>query len=384
MKIPNNSNKSEEYDIPIALLNDIERWKDNHHLKYAHLRRHPRYPPKHKVHAVEIEHPGGSCVKRTIHVFDICTAGAGLIHKGYIHQGTAITLNLRTNDDETIAIKAIVCWCYYLIDQMHSIGVRFASQVNPKLLVDEDEWMNHTSQESHDIWKQTRNAIVIQPNIHESRAIHMLAQNANIVCTIAETSGEAVNLLQQSNYDLIITDDDIPNESCPETIELLRNSMYAGPLLVTSNNTSTRSDILEQAGADSVLSKPVRLKQFLSSLRDLFTETEQEENNSAPIYTSLDEAHCSNENITEFVLSIKVMGTKLAECLTCSDLDFAIELCNTIYYTAAGYGYESLSESAADAIKSMRASCSVEESKADIRKLIRMIGQIKDRDQYIS
>jgi len=365
--------------ISRALVESLDDWRIRLEEEFPNCRKTKRFLPKYPNNKANFEHPGGTLSHRDIHVTDICEGGLGFVHQGFVHHGTRVVLKLYTVDQETILVEGEVCWCYYLADQMHSVGVKFMTPINLRNFIYEDMWEDHAKDIRDSLWTDKRSAIQLQPCEIESKTMQMLFLNANIECVTATSNGDLMDLVQSEEFDLVILDKCADGVQYDETISMLESVKFYAPIMILSNHQTCDTFFGKFRGVCSIVKKPVSLKSVLSALRDIFEEADDPVHSSIPIKSRLKREDCSDEAITEYVETVQDIGKVLAICISRDDYDHSLKLCSTIYRTATGYGFDLLSEIAEQAVTSLVASGSLMESKNDIRKLTRSIQRIQAR-----
>ncbi|MBX3041737.1 MAG: response regulator, partial [Bdellovibrionaceae bacterium] len=74
---------------------------------------------------------------------------------------------------------------------------------------------------------------------------------------LAETGGSAESLSSENDYDLVILDVMLPDQSGIDTARHLRRDGYSGPLLMLTALSTTKDKVHGlDAGADDYLTKP--------------------------------------------------------------------------------------------------------------------------------
>jgi two-component system, OmpR family, copper resistance phosphate regulon response regulator CusR len=88
---------------------------------------------------------------------------------------------------------------------------------------------------------------------------------------LAETGGAAESMVADNEYDLIILDINLPDQSGLDTARHLRGDGYKGPLLMLTALSATKDKIRGlDAGADDYLTKPFAFEELLARVRALF------------------------------------------------------------------------------------------------------------------
>lgn len=87
---------------------------------------------------------------------------------------------------------------------------------------------------------------------------------------LAETGGSAESLSSENDYDLVILDVMLPDQSGIDTARHLRRDGYSGPLLMLTALSTTKDKVHGlDAGADDYLTKPYSFDELMARVRAL-------------------------------------------------------------------------------------------------------------------
>lgn len=96
----------------------------------------------------------------------------------------------------------------------------------------------------------------------------LLAQG--YIVDVAETSGQAIYFTVENEYDLIILDVNLPDQSGLVTAKKLREDEFRNPILMLTALSSTKDKIQGlDSGADDYLTKPFEFEELLARVRAL-------------------------------------------------------------------------------------------------------------------
>lgn len=94
---------------------------------------------------------------------------------------------------------------------------------------------------------------------------------------VAETGGSAESLSSENDYDLVILDVMLPDQSGIDTARHLRQDGYAGPLLMLTALSTTKDKVHGlDAGADDYLTKPYSFDELMARVRALLRRSGQQ------------------------------------------------------------------------------------------------------------
>jgi len=102
--------------------------------------------------------------------------------------------------------------------------------------------------------------------------------NAKSEVTLAEDGQEAIAIIENSTFDLVLTDIMMPNIDGYELCEKLRERGFEGPIIgITAAVIGEETDKLLRAGADAVLSKPIKVDRLRETLGELTSQSTAKE-----------------------------------------------------------------------------------------------------------
>lgn len=94
---------------------------------------------------------------------------------------------------------------------------------------------------------------------------------------VAETGSSAESLSSETDYDLVILDVMLPDQSGIDTARHLRRDGYSGPLLMLTALSTTKDKVHGlDAGADDYLTKPYSFDELMARVRALLRRSGQQ------------------------------------------------------------------------------------------------------------
>lgn len=94
---------------------------------------------------------------------------------------------------------------------------------------------------------------------------------------VAETGGSAEGLMAEHEYDLVLLDVMLPDQSGIDTARHFRQDGYAGPILMVTALSTTKDKVHGlDAGADDYLTKPYSFEELMARVRALLRRSGQQ------------------------------------------------------------------------------------------------------------
>jgi len=110
--------------------------------------------------------------------------------------------------------------------------------------------------------------LLVEDNLVNQRVMRAMLERLGVECEIASNGAEAVEVLKQRSFRLVLMDCQMPVMDGLEATRILRERGYEAPIIAVTANVleEARADCLE-AGMDSFLSKPIELGRLEAVLK---------------------------------------------------------------------------------------------------------------------
>jgi len=116
----------------------------------------------------------------------------------------------------------------------------------------------------------TRKVLIVDDNINMSALLGDILEVFQCQSTQADDGEEALRLLKEDEYDLIITDMRMPKMSGLDLLRFVKDNYPKLPVVVVSGyNLGPQQDALVAEFADGFLSKPFKVKDIEKLLKKL-------------------------------------------------------------------------------------------------------------------
>jgi PAS domain S-box-containing protein len=110
--------------------------------------------------------------------------------------------------------------------------------------------------------------LVVEDNVTNQILIEMLLEDLNLSCEIVANGLEALNRAQESEYDLILMDENMPVMNGMESTKKIRELGYKKPIVaVTANALKGDRERFLESGMDEYISKPIDIERFTNVLK---------------------------------------------------------------------------------------------------------------------
>ena len=275
-----------------------------------------------------IVEPAGN--ERRVEVVTRNLSGGGLsfLNNGYLHTGSRCEMQLMTSDNAWVDIQATVLRCRYVAGRVHEVGIRFDQSVD----------------ESQFISTELAASILIVDDAEDQARLtgHFLTQAGAKVVT-ANRGFQALKLVAEDDFDLVLLDVEMPGISGPQVAQTLRERGVTVPIVAyTARDDSTVREECLAAGCSDVLTKPLS-KQGLVDVLATYLAVE----------ASIVSKHAGSPEMAEFihnfVTGLPARILEMEQCVQARDTERLGPLARQLKVSASddgGCGFGELSTAA--------------------------------------
>ncbi len=348
-----------------ALLNRLDE-HDQANPQAANRRRCARANFRRTGVPVRISHPGGSNSLKVVATRNLSSGGMAFLNTGFLHNGThcAVVLKRRLGGEDVI--QGRVMHCSHVGGTWHQIGVKFNAPIFPKLYLDPNDWTSVDDSESIDAGKLAGAVLHIDDQEMDRRLLKHHLRDTAITLVSCATSVEALALIKQQTFDVILCDLILAEEEGETVIQKLREAGFTGTIaLVTAETTPSRLKLAQAAGAVGIISKPYQPARILSMLSGWLGGSAGE----APIHSNMDTESGMQPLLDEYVSNVRQLVIQLAVATEKKNVEAVRNLCVSLKGSGTNYGYPTLTEVACEAIKALDATASIEDATVQIQQL---------------
>ena len=130
--------------------------------------------------------------------------------------------------------------------------------------------------------------LLTEDNIDNQRLISMYLKKLGADVTIANNGQEAIDIVRDNEFDLILMDMQMPVMNGIDATIFLRNQGYSKPVIaLTANAMKEDVDACYKAGCDNFIQKPVIQHQFMKVISDYLQPATVTDEQTSPIVSSL-------------------------------------------------------------------------------------------------
>ena len=224
---------------------------------YTSLRKDERYIYRNSAVVLELQQPDGSWIKFASAARNISSTGVALLVGKFVYPGTHCHVHLVSLQNLQQTVKGKVARCRYLKGTvcLHELGIQFDQPVAVGMF--------------HRYAAQTR-ILLIDDDISFHRLVTHLLKSRNAKISSAYNGESALQKAQEEEFDLVLTDFELPDMKGLDVAQQLREQAFVQPIVAITAMTDdqTRENCLK-AGCTAFIPKPIT-KEILLDLIDSY------------------------------------------------------------------------------------------------------------------
>ncbi len=314
-----------------------------------------RYRYRTKGLIVKMQQPGfSSPVAYQAQGHDVSASGVSFLHGGYVHVGTPCIIQLITTYGTWNDVKGVVVRCQYVTGNIHDVGVKFETPVNPAVYSSEAV--------------QSRVLLVEDsPPIAKLAIHHLQALNAEV-----EHVGDglaAVEAALSRTFDLVFMDIELPKMNGLDAVKKLREKGYAGHIVAMTGLTQPEDkERCLAAGCNGYLAKPFVKADFAKILDSLREE---------PLFSSFHDDPSMRDMISAFLEDLPEHTRTIERARATNDLDQLKNTARILKSEGTAYGFDVITEAAATVEAALLKGSTVHNLRSELDKLSKLCAQAR-------
>jgi CheY-like chemotaxis protein len=249
----------------VALLEKIEASEGG---KSVARRAFARWPFRHASVKVTMVQPSGGEVVLKLACRNLSRGGCALLHNGYIHTGTPITVSLPRPAGGPKDVAGVVKRCQHRRAVLHEIGVKFDQEVDLHEFLGGGNGVEFFSLENVNPEKLVGNILYLEDCDVDFRIVQHFLRDTQLALNRVKTGAEGL-VEAGKGTDLIICDWRLPDMKGTEFIPRLREMKIDVPiLLITADPVGLMKEGPWEQPNTSLLTKPLQQNTLLRALAE--------------------------------------------------------------------------------------------------------------------
>ncbi|MCC7293249.1 MAG: response regulator [Phycisphaerales bacterium] len=338
--------------LPAERIAELIGELDAEDAKSKSRRAQARFPFQAGRCVVALQHPGSA----TPQSFDVPTrnlsaSGMSFLHGGYVHSGSACSVELIGLHGTWTHVSGIVVRCQYVQEGVYDVGLKFNRLIAP------EEFCRGA----------VSFTVLLVEDCPATARIHQhVLEQFNAKVQLAANGLEAVDLAAANRYDAILMDMDLPVMDGLEATRRLRANGYHG-LIVAATGMDRPEDQARclQAGCDAYVAKPINRRELETILGALKRE---------PLFSSLEGGEDVANLVAVFVDGLPDLVRSIESAFVRREVEELARLAKRVRNEAGVFGFAPLSEQAGRLESLVRATQDLSSLTAVLRELTQLCG----------
>ena len=152
------------------------------------------------------------------------------------------------------------------VESTYGVGSSFHVEI-PKVLGDE-ALIHHPEDKGIAVYAPSAKILVVDDNLANLNVACGLLQICQITADTATSGRQAIQMVQQNNYDIVFMDHRMPEMNGSETTRIIRELGITVPIIaLTASADPKAKESMLAAGMDDYLSKPIIKTEFIKTLK---------------------------------------------------------------------------------------------------------------------
>lgn len=323
---------------------------------------------------VTLHHPGGSVMSYLVQPRNLSRNGVGFLHGNFVYVDSRCQVSLQRPDGKHETIPGKVVRCQHVEGLVHEIGVRF------EYAIDLGEFLRDYTQpvdapaESVELPKLSGSVLYVEESVSDRELLKFHLSNLGLETRACGDGLEALELVREGRFDLIVVGVDLPGLTGPELIDAIRSEGYEGPaIILTADDSEVVRRQAEAAGCNAVYSKPYTLPQVVDWMTvhlGHMPEADPAGDDECLFSTEWNNPQL-RPLIVDFIDRMTAQADELAAALTSGQDPVLIQKMSLeLKGSAGGYGFPSVSEVSSEIYRLSMDGASAESLDAKCRELI--------------
>lgn len=329
-------------------------------------RNHARFPFTHGSVRLTLHQPGGSAPTCEVGVRNISRAGAGLIHRAYVHPRTRCSLELTALDATTAHVPGLVVRCRHVDGLLHELGVEFESQLPLQRFLPPEVLLGPYVCEQLDLSTVYGNVLFVLPEDLDQRMAQLHIAGTTL-STATVRSLEEWAALETPPPEVVVLDVAAPGltEDVASAAMLLGESR----LIAVGDQEGVEQFRAAQLRDDAIIiRRPLLRTALVAGIVEALAQA------SADAQAGLNCQHLSGSLAKQILEEVRRAAGELRDALGQKDPKRCHSICHHIWMLGEHAGSGRILRAAEGAKTKLAATMSLEESAAELRDLLRACG----------
>ncbi len=312
---------------------------------------------------VTITNSHGQKVRHSVLPRNLSRRGLAFVHGRFVYPDSLCQVTLPMQNGKWTVVDGVIRNCRHIQGIIHEISIVFVEALNlnefVRLTASQQE--KHKAEQSqdfdpdNDVDINTAGRVLVIDRMATDRKLYQLwLEKLNLASSEASGVTTTIEAMNHGQYDLIIANLELGDESGLELITHLRGQGYDRPILATSSSESKdQQRAARKAGASKVLIKPFTIDQLRDAVEAALSIDTAATVDGDLVYSTMGSDDDMLPLIEEFVHSLAPLALRLRRANADHDLDTISQLCQSLKGAGSGYGFDAITDTARYAVETL-------------------------------
>ena len=312
---------------------------------------------------VNITNSHGQQVSHSVLPRNLSRRGLAFVHGRFVYPESRCQVTMPMQNGKWYSVEGVIRGCRHVQGIIHEISVVFDESLNlndfVRLTASQQE--RHRAEQSQDFDPErdldinsAGRALVIDAMATDRKLYRLWLGRLNMATNEASGVTTTIEQMNHCEFDLILINLELGEESGIELIEHLRGQGYDRPILATSaSEDPDERQRATAAGASDMLVKPFTLDELREQVEDSLSIDTSGTNAADALYSSMADEEEMLPLIEEFVTALAPLSMRLRRANADHDLNTLTSLCQKLKGAGSGYGFDAITTMARYAVESI-------------------------------
>lgn len=324
-----------------------------------------------------VNHPGGGVGRYIVLGRNLSTGGVSLLHSGYIHPGSECRLALTLPRGGAKTLIGTVVFCRHAAGKIHEVGVQFTEKIDVAEFTLPDARRLSDDPEARACSAPIHGtALLIAASEAQKRLLVARLRQSGLDVTAVDNAGAGVDQARLLPYRLIVCDLALPDPGPSGLLRRLRENGFNGPIVgAAAEEGAAEIKRAVEMGMNGCIQRPVNHDAMHRMLLRVIRESGGADTD-APISSTMAGESGAEELIEFFISHARQSCSIITSAVTSGDVAAVRKECHGLKSIAGGYGFQSVAEAAKQAMTTLDASMSLEESMPKVQALLNVCSRL--------
>lgn len=322
---------------------------------------------------VRIEQPGGNVSEWQACTVCIARDELWLLIDTFVHRDSRLRVSILSQKGQREEMSGHALDSRHVHKRLHCLIVRLDEGIEAEhYLLDQKEIDRLRAEEFERLPPIEGRVLVLTASAAEMMIISHWLREIGLVCPQVTDLQTAVTQVKRTIYDVVLVDADCVGDGPEEILARLRHSGYKGEIvMLTANRSHIDSEFIDC----TKIAKPVAQTTLVKAIRDAVANASGM-TDLTPIRSTLPRSPELDAAVRRYVQEVSQDGRGILQALSHNDASTARAIVTRLEGSGAMFGYELLTQCAAEVQESLETAASLSEASRSLHRLASLCERI--------